>query len=58
MKEFIVGIRNIRAEMNVAPSVALNVLLKCDAKDTQRAGDNEPSSSPWPSGIHPRTGGR
>ncbi|MFS1164133.1 class I tRNA ligase family protein, partial [Aeromonas salmonicida] len=41
VKEFIVGIRNIRAEMNVAPSVALNVLLKCDAKDTQRAGDNE-----------------
>ena len=34
-------IRNIRAEMNVAPSVALNVLLKCDAKDAQRAGDNE-----------------
>ena len=41
VKEFIVGIRNIRAEMNVAPSVALNVLLKCDGKDAQRAGDNE-----------------
>jgi valyl-tRNA synthetase len=41
VKEFIVSIRNIRAEMNVAPSVALNVLLKCDAKDAQRAGDNE-----------------
>jgi valyl-tRNA synthetase len=41
VKEFIVGIRNIRAEMNVAPSVALNVLLKCDGKDGQRATDNE-----------------
>ncbi|MNG90801.1 Valine--tRNA ligase [compost metagenome] len=41
VKEFIVGIRNIRAEMNVAPSVGLNVLLQCDAKDAQRAGDNE-----------------
>jgi valyl-tRNA synthetase len=41
VKEFIVGIRNIRAEMNVAPSVALNVLLKCDGKDARRAGDNE-----------------
>jgi valyl-tRNA synthetase len=25
----------------VAPSVGLNVLLQCDAKDAQRAGDNE-----------------
>ncbi|MNO86686.1 Valine--tRNA ligase [compost metagenome] len=41
VKEFIVGIRNIRAEMNVAPSVGLNVLLQCDGKDAQRAGDNE-----------------
>ena len=41
VKEFIVGIRNIRAEMNVAPSVTLNVLLKCDGKDSQRAGDNK-----------------
>ncbi|MGL5496022.1 MAG: valine--tRNA ligase, partial [Aeromonas sobria] len=41
VKEFIEGVRNIRAEVNVAPSVGLNVLLKCDAKDAQRAGDNE-----------------
>lgn len=41
VKEFIVSIRNIRAEMNVAPSVPLNVLLKCDAKDAERAADNE-----------------
>ncbi|MBM0513056.1 valine--tRNA ligase [Aeromonas hydrophila] len=41
VKEFIVSIRNIRAEMNVAPSVPLNVLLQCDAKDAQRAADNE-----------------
>ena len=31
IKQFIVGIRNIRAEMNVAPSVALDVLLKADS---------------------------
>ncbi|WP_421189615.1 valine--tRNA ligase [Aeromonas enteropelogenes] len=41
VKEFIVSIRNIRAEMNVAPSVPLNVLLKCDAKDAERAAENE-----------------
>jgi len=41
VKEFIVSIRNIRAEMNVAPSVPLNVLLQCDAKDAQRAQGNE-----------------
>ncbi|MGL5289658.1 MAG: valine--tRNA ligase, partial [Aeromonas sp.] len=41
VKAFIEGVRNIRAEVNVAPSVALNVLLKCDAKDAMRAADNE-----------------
>lgn len=48
VKEFIVSIRNIRAEMNVAPSVPLNVLLQCDAKDAQRARATRPSSSRWP----------
>jgi len=41
IKQFIVGIRNIRAEMNVAPSVALDVLLKADTQDARRATDNE-----------------
>ena len=54
VKEFIVSIRNIRAEMNVALSVPLNVLLQCDAKDAQRAQGNEAFLVPGPSGIHPR----
>ena len=41
VKQFIVSVRNIRAEMNVAPSVPLTVLLKADATDSQRAADNE-----------------
>ncbi|MGL5287655.1 MAG: valine--tRNA ligase [Aeromonas sp.] len=41
IKEFIVGIRNIRAEMNVAPSVPLEVLLACNEVDAKRAADNE-----------------
>ena len=41
VKQFIVSVRNIRAEMNVAPSVPLNVLLKADAIDSKRAADNE-----------------
>ncbi|MGL5949773.1 MAG: valine--tRNA ligase [Aeromonas sp.] len=41
VKEFIVSIRNIRAEMNVAPSVPLNVLLKCASSDAARATENE-----------------
>jgi valyl-tRNA synthetase len=40
VKEFIVAIRNIRAEMNVAPSVGLNVLLTCNAQDSQRVAAN------------------
>jgi valyl-tRNA synthetase len=41
VKDFIVSIRNIRAEMNVAPSVPLNVLLRVDAVDQQRALAND-----------------
>lgn len=41
VKDFIVSIRNIRAEMNVAPSVPLNVLLRVDAVDQQRAVAND-----------------
>jgi valyl-tRNA synthetase len=41
VKQFIVSIRNIRAEMNVAPSVPLTVLLKADAVDAARATANE-----------------
>ena len=40
VKQFIVSIRNIRAEMNVAPSVPLTVLLKADAVDAARAAAN------------------
>ncbi|MFC3912726.1 valine--tRNA ligase [Pseudaeromonas sharmana] len=40
VKQFIVSIRNIRAEMNVAPSVPLSVLLKADAVDAARAAAN------------------
>jgi valyl-tRNA synthetase len=40
-EQFIVSVRNIRAEMNVAPSVPLTVLLKADGVDSQRAADNE-----------------
>ena len=43
VKQFIISIRNIRAEMNVAPSVPLTVLLKADTQDAQRAAANEAS---------------
>ncbi len=41
VKQFIISIRNIRAEMKVAPSVPLTVLLKADAVDAARANANE-----------------
>jgi len=43
VKQFIISIRNIRAEMNVAPSVPLTVLLKADDQDAQRAAANAAS---------------
>ncbi|NRA53876.1 MAG: valine--tRNA ligase [Gammaproteobacteria bacterium] len=42
MKEFIVGIRNIRGEMDIAPSKPLNVLLKgVNSEDKRRLDDNQ-----------------
>ena len=41
MKQFIISIRYNRAEMMVAPSVPLTVLLKADAMDAARANANE-----------------
>jgi len=42
MKEFIVGIRNIRGEMDIAPSKPLNVLLKgVSSEDKRRLSDNQ-----------------
>ncbi|WP_211829294.1 valine--tRNA ligase [Kistimonas asteriae] len=41
LKGVIVGIRNIRGEMNIAPGKELDVLLRnCTEQDTQRLGDN------------------
>ena len=40
MKEFIVGIRNIRGEMDISPSKPLNVLLKGVTSDDQRRLDD------------------
>ncbi|WP_116475195.1 valine--tRNA ligase [Zobellella maritima] len=42
VKRFIVSIRNLRAEMNIPPSKALNVLLRAaDDTDVRRATDNQ-----------------
>ncbi|GGB36834.1 valine--tRNA ligase [Oceanisphaera marina] len=41
VKRFIVSIRNLRAEMNIAPSKALSVLLRPAGDDARRARDNE-----------------
>ena len=42
LKALILGVRNIRGEMNVAPGKALDVLLrKTTAEDLRRLGDNE-----------------
>ncbi|NRA70014.1 MAG: valine--tRNA ligase [Gammaproteobacteria bacterium] len=42
MKDFIVGIRNIRGEMDISPSKPLNVLLKNTSdEDKRRINDNE-----------------
>ncbi|MFD1006965.1 valine--tRNA ligase [Oceanisphaera ostreae] len=41
VKRFIVSIRNLRAEMNLAPSKALSVLLRPAGDDGRRATDNE-----------------
>jgi len=42
IKEFIVGIRNIRGEMDIAPSKPLNVLLKgVNSEDQRRLSDNQ-----------------
>ncbi len=58
VKEFIVSIRNIRAEMNVAPSVpsmcCSSAMPGCPARSRQRGLPQVAG----PSGIHPRTGGR
>lgn len=36
VKQMIVGVRNIRGEMNVSPAKALNVLLRNTSKDDER----------------------
>lgn len=41
VKRFIVSIRNLRAEMDLAPSKALSVLLRPAGDDARRATDNE-----------------
>ena len=41
VKRFIVSIRNLRAEMNIPPSQALNVLLRPAGDDSRRATDND-----------------
>ena len=53
VKQFIISIRNIRAEMKVAPSVPLTVLLKADAMDAARANANENGlgGSVWSSDV-------
>ncbi|WP_153446212.1 valine--tRNA ligase [Vibrio algicola] len=40
VKQFITCIRNLRAEYDIAPSVALSVMLKADATDTARLQAN------------------
>lgn len=43
MKKFIIGVRTIRSEMNIAPGKPLRVLLnQGNALDHQRVGTNEP----------------
>lgn len=41
VKRFIVSIRNLRTEMNLAPSKALSILLRPAGDDGRRARDNE-----------------
>ncbi|ART80858.1 valine--tRNA ligase [Oceanisphaera avium] len=41
VKRFIVSIRNLRTEMNLAPSKALSVLLRPAGDDARRAHENE-----------------
>ena len=42
LKDFIVGIRNIRGEMDISPNKPLDVLLKnTDSEDQRRLSDNE-----------------
>ncbi|WP_458735764.1 valine--tRNA ligase [Zobellella taiwanensis] len=41
VKRFIVSIRNLRAEMNIPPGQALNVLLRPAGDDARRATDND-----------------
>ena len=41
IKQFIINVRNVRAELQVSPSVKLNVLLKATEADAQTTRENE-----------------
>ena len=48
IKQTIIAVRNIRAEMNIAPSKALDVLLRnCSADAQRRVQENKALSPVW-----------